>query len=63
MYCKFEHFCDNFIFAKSDERIFAMLKFRNYGIDLPTLVNGRVISPIHEGFIFMKLGICEVPRN
>ena len=63
MYCKFRNNCENFIFANSVKtNIFDIQNWRQE-LDLPIPVNDRVISPILEDFIFVKLPICEVSRK
>ena len=61
-YCKFGNFRENFIFTKSVKRPICDVRSRS-GHDLPISVNERVISPIREGLIFMKLRISEVSRK
>ena len=63
VYCKFGNFRENFTFANSVKTHICAVKNSRQGRDLPISVNERVISPIHEGFIFTKLRICEVSRN
>ena len=62
-YCKFGNFRDNVIFAKSAKRHIRDVKNSGLGHALPISVNVRVISPLCEDFIFMKLCTCEVSRN
>ena len=57
-YCKFEIFCENFIFAHNFKRHVCNDKNLQLKHDLPTSVNGRVISPFCEGFIF-RVKFCE----
>ena len=48
------------------KEMFVMLKNRDWSmihVHVPTSVNCREISPFCEGFIFMKLRICEVSRK
>ena len=59
-YCKFGNFHENFIFTNSVIRhICDVLNFE-LGHDLPISVNDRMIFPLREDFIFMKLRLCEV---
>ena len=51
------------IFANSVKRHIWDVQNSPLGHDLPISVNGRVISPYHESFIFTKLRICEVSRK
>ena len=60
MYCKFGNFCENYIFANCVKRHICHVKNSRLRHDLPTSVNGRVISSFREGFIFMKRRIWEV---
>ena len=62
-YCKFGNFCENFIYANWTKRHICDVKSLPLGHDLPISVNNRVISPFREGFIFIKLRICEVSRK
>ena len=48
------------IFANSVKRHICHVKSSRLGPDLPTSVKDRVISPIQEGFTFMKLLKCEI---
>ena len=50
MYCKFENFRENFIFANGVKRHICDVKNLRQRQDLPISVNHRVISPFHEGF-------------
>ena len=59
-YCQFVNFGDNFIFGNSIERHICRVENFCLGHDLSTSVNDRVILPFHEGFISVKLCICEV---
>ena len=59
-YSTFGKFCQNFIFPKSVKRHICDVKNSRLGHGIPISVNNRVISPFREGFIFTKLGICEV---
>ena len=54
---KFENFRENCIFAKNFKRHVWDVKNLQLEHVLPrsTSVNGRVISPFHEDFIFVKL--------
>ena len=63
MYCKFGNFCKNFIFTNSAKTHIFDVKNSRQERDLPISVNDRVISQIHEDFIFAKLRICEVLRK
>ena len=60
-YCKLKNFRENFIFANSV--MICDVKISRLEDDLPTSVNGRVISPFRECFYFAKLRFCEVSRN
>ena len=62
-YCKFGNFRENFIFANNVKRHICDVKNLRLGHNLTILVNDRVISPLHEGFIFTKLRIYEVSRK
>ena len=62
-YCKFGHFRENFIFANSVKTHICNVENSRQGRGSPISVNDRVISPIHEDFIFTKLGVCEVSRK
>ena len=57
--CKSGNFRENFIFAICVKRHICDAKKSRLGHDLPISVNGRVISPFREDFIFTKLRICE----
>ena len=50
----------NFIFAKNFKRHICHVKKLQPRHDLPTLVNARVILPIHNGFVFTG---CEVSQE
>ena len=63
MYCKFENFHENFIFANSIKIYISQAKNSRLGHDLLTSVNDRVISPFPEGFIFSKLRTREVSKK
>ena len=54
-YCKSGNFRENFILANSDLRHICDDINLRLGHDLPIFVNGRVITPFREGFIFTKL--------
>ena len=60
-WCKFENSREKFIFANSVRRHNCDIKKSGLRHDFPTAVNGRVISPFREGFIFTKL--CKVSRK
>ena len=62
-YCRFGNFRKNFIFVNSIKRRTGDVKNSPLKQDLPISINDRVILPFREGFIFMKLGICEVSRK
>ena len=53
-YCKSGIFRENFIFVESVKRRIYHVTNSRQGHDLPKSVNGRVISPFREGFIFTK---------
>ena len=55
LYWIFRNFLENFIFVKNVKRHVCDVKDLRLVHDLPTSVNGRVISPFPEGFISMKL--------
>ena len=50
-YCKFRNFCENLFSKIMLKDIFVMVKYARLVHDLPTSVNGGVISPFHKGFI------------
>ena len=56
------NFRENFIFANSVKRNVCDVKNLQLEHGLPTSVNGRVIWPFCEGFIFMKLCIPEISK-
>ena len=60
-----EMFAKNFIFANSIKRHIYNIDVKNLQLwpDLPISLNERVILPFRKGFIFTKLGICEVSRK
>ena len=58
-----EIFARIIFFANSFKRHFCDVKRSQLGHDLSISVNDSVISLFREGFIFMKLGICEVSRK
>ena len=62
-YCKFRNFSQNFVFLKSVKRHICDIKNSLLGHELPISVVDWVISPFCEGFIFIKLPICEVFKN
>ena len=62
-YCKFGNFLKDFIFANSVKTHICDVKNLRQGRDLLISVKDRVISPIREDFIFMKLRICEVSQK
>ena len=62
-YCKFINFRENSILQIALKDIFATLKIRGLVHDLTSSVKDRVISPIHEGFIFAKLRTRKVREN
>ena len=49
------YFRENFIFANSVKRHICDVRNSRLGHSLPLSVNGRVISPFREDFIFTKL--------
>ena len=57
--CKFRNGRDNFIFGNSIKRHICDIKNWGLGHDLPISVNGRVVAPFCESFIFTKLRTCE----
>ena len=59
-YCKIRNFRDNFIFANSVKTHICDVRFSGQERDLPLSVNERVISPICEGFIFMKRSFTKI---
>ena len=61
--CRFEIFCENFIFMNSIKRHISDVKNSRLRQDLPISINDRVILPFCEDFIFAKLRICEVSRK
>ena len=63
IYCKFENFPENFIFANSVKRHICDVKNLPIGHDLPILVNDRVMLSFCESYIFSKLRICKVSRK
>ena len=62
-YYKFGNFRENFVFANNVKRHICEVKNSRLGHNLTISVNDRVISPLHEGFIFKKLRMCEVSRK
>ena len=63
VYFELGNFPENIIFANSIKRYIYNVKNLRLGLDLHISVNDRVILQFCEGFIFMKLGICEVMQN
>ena len=64
VYCELEIFA-NFIFSNSLKRHSCNVKTL-HDLHVPTsinMVNDRVISPFHVGFIFTKHRICEISRK
>ena len=55
LYCKFENFRENFIFANSVKRLICDVQNSRPGHGLRISVNGRAISPYLQSFIFTKL--------
>ena len=51
------------LFSQIELRHICHVENSQLGHDLSILVNNRVISPFHEGFIFTKLHIHEVLRK
>ena len=62
-YSRFGNFRENFIFANSIKRHISGVKNSRLRQDLPISINGLLILPFCEGFIFTKLRICEVSRK
>ena len=62
-YCKLKIFRKNLNFTNSVKREFFHIKNSPLGHDLPILVKDTMISPFREGFMFMKLRLCEVSRK
>ena len=58
-YCKSRNFRENYNFAYNVKRQVWDVKNPRMVHDLPTSVNGRVISIFPEGFISTKLRICK----
>ena len=54
-YCKFGNLRENFMFAKSVKRHTCELKNSQVRHYLPISMKAIMISPFHEGFVFMKL--------
>ena len=63
IYCEFENFLENFIFANSINRHFCDVRISRLVHDIRISVNDSVILPFLVGFNFTKLRICEVSRN
>ena len=60
---RFGNLRENFIFASSIKKNIRDVKNSRLWQDLPIPINNRLILPLREGFIFTKLGICEVSQN
>ena len=62
-YCKLGNLRESFIFANNVKRHICDVKYSQLGHNLTISINDRVISPLHGGFVFTKLRICEVSRK
>ena len=63
-YCKSGNFRKNFIFADNDKRHICDTKNSRPGHGLPLSVNGRVISPFLEGYVFGRnFTSAKFPKN